>query len=144
MPSHIYSKIYLHISWHTRDNLPSIKRDIEQPLYGFLRKRAAQARHTECLEIGGTEDHVHLAVRVPPTLLISEWIGQMKGASAHYINEWLPRFGLHWQQGYGVVSFSERALDKVREYIRNQKQHHSRGTVVEGLEQTCSDEEEAP
>jgi hypothetical protein len=28
------------------------------------------------LAIGGTDDHVHPAVTVPPTLLVSEWIGE--------------------------------------------------------------------
>ncbi|MBL7222854.1 MAG: transposase [Candidatus Brocadiae bacterium] len=29
---------------------------------------------------------MHLAVSVPPTFTISEWVGQLKGASSHYIN----------------------------------------------------------
>jgi hypothetical protein len=33
--------------------------------------------------IGGTGGHVHLPVTVSPTLLVSEWIGELKGAAAH-------------------------------------------------------------
>jgi hypothetical protein len=58
--------------------------------------------------IGGTEDHIHLAVTVPPTLLASDWIGELKGASAHYVNHALAnRKVIEWQSGYGVVSFGE-------------------------------------
>lgn len=46
------------------------------------------------------ERHVHLAVSVPPALTISEWIGELKGASAHYVNhEVARRRVLEWQSG---------------------------------------------
>lgn len=86
-------------------------------------------------EVGGVEDHVHMAVSVPPSLLISEWIGELKGASAHYINsEIANRKLLAWQAGYGVVSFGTKDLPWVAAYIRNQKEHHARGTTHERLE----------
>ena len=103
-----------------------------------------QSRYTQSPEFGGTEDHVRPAVRVPATLPIGEWIGQMKGSSVHCINEWLPRFRLHVQQGKEAASFSEKAFDKIRQCTRNQKEHHTRGTMVAGVEQTRSNEEEAP
>jgi len=33
-----------------------------------------------------------------------------------------------WQDEYFVVSVSESAVDKVREYIKNQEEHHSKKT----------------
>jgi Transposase IS200 like len=61
--------------------------------------------------IGGTDDHVPLAVTAPPTLLVSEWIGELKGASAHYGNHTLAnRKVIEWQTGYGVVSFGAKAM----------------------------------
>ena len=87
-------------------------------------------------EIGGTETHVHIAVSVPPRLLISELVGQLKGASSHQVNEQLGVQGmkLEWQAGYGVVSFGTGDLDWVKEYIRNQPEHHARGQVFDRLE----------
>lgn len=92
-------------------------------------------------EIGGIETHVHLAVTVPPTLLISEFIGQLKGGTSHDVNQ---QFGrekvLEWQSGYGVVSFGTRRLDWVLDYIRNQRKHHAQGTVHDRLERVTQDE----
>jgi putative transposase len=86
-------------------------------------------------QVNGTADHVHLAVSVPPTLLISEWMGQLKGASSHYINhEICNRKVLDWQSGYGVVSFGAKDLPWVVEYIRDQKRHHGGGVVHQRLE----------
>jgi REP element-mobilizing transposase RayT len=93
--------------------------------------------------IGGIEAHLHLCVSIPPTLLISEWIGQLKGGSAHDVNE---QFGLRqkviqWQAGYGVVSFGTGDLKWVRAYVLNQREHHRVGSVHDRLE-TYTDEEQ--
>jgi putative transposase len=42
---------------------------------------------------------------------------------------------LEWQNAYGVVSFGTRDLPWVIEYVRNQREHHARGTIQERLEQ---------
>jgi REP-associated tyrosine transposase len=107
----IYSEINLHITWHTKNSAPVITDSIETQLYRWLRGRILQAPGVLLLAIGGTDDHVHLAVTVPPTLLVSEWIGELKGASAHYVNHTLAnRKIIEWQSGYGVVSFGTKAM----------------------------------
>ena len=82
------------------------------------------------------ETHIHLVVAVPPTTAISEWIGQVKGASAHEVNQ---QVGLHdktlqWQAGYGVVSFGTGDLDWVKAYVRDQRKHHAEGRTFDRLE----------
>ena len=78
----IYSEINLHITWHTKNSAPVITGPIETQLYRWLRGRISQAPGVVLHAIGGTDGHVPLAVTVPPTLLVSEWIGELKGASA--------------------------------------------------------------
>lgn len=91
-------------------------------------------------EVGGTETHVHIAVSIPPTLLISEWLGKLKGASSHYVNhELVNRKLLEWQEEYGVVSFGTKDLGWIVNYIRNQKEHHSKGTIRQRLEKINDD-----
>ena len=131
----IYSEIHLHITWHTKNSAPAISGSIEAGLYRWLRGRILQAPGVLLHAIGGTEDHVHVAVTVPPTLLVSEWIGELKGASAHYVNHSLAnRKVLEWQSGYGVVSFGTKAMPWVVRYVENQRQHHARRTTYERLE----------
>lgn len=135
MPRSVYSEIYLHITWHTKDNARVINDAIQDRLYHYLHHRVTQTPGALLHEVGGTEDHVHLAVGVPPTLTISDWIGELKGASAHHINHEVARRGtLGWQAGYGVVSFGKKDLPFVAEYIRNQKAHHAAGRVHARLE----------
>ena len=67
--------------------------------------------------------------------LISEWIGKLKGGSSFYINhEIANRKLLDWQDGYGVVSFGTKDLKWVVDYVKNQKEHHARGTTIKRLE----------
>ena len=75
--------------------------------------------------------------------LISEFIGRLKGASAHEVNAKLGggRKLLEWQAGYGVVSFGSKDLEWVKQYVANQRQHHARGTVHERLERITALEE---
>ncbi len=80
--------------------------EVERLAHRSLRKRIVDAPGAFVHEIGGIENHVHLAVSIPPTLLISEFIGQLKGGSSHEVNQQLGCGKmLEWQTGYGVVSF---------------------------------------
>ena len=57
---------------------------------------------------------------------------QIKGASSHKINNRniiKSKFG--WQLGYGAYSVSESQVPKVKEYIKNQKEHHKKMTFQE-------------
>jgi hypothetical protein len=42
-----------------------------------------------------------------------------------------------------VVSFGQKDLDRVIEYVRNQKEHHQRGDLIAGLER-ADELEDAP
>jgi putative transposase len=124
-----------------KGSLPIISTEIEPRLHHYIRSYALQANGLIFHEIGGTETHVHIAVTIPPTLLISDWIGKIKGASSYYVNnELVNRKLLEWQTGYGVVSFGSKDLEWVVKYIRNQKEHHKKDTTVERLEKITHDE----
>ena len=76
-----YSEINLHLVWHTKNSLPLLTPTVEPLTHRLLRKRIIDTPEVFVHEIGGTETHVHLAVTIPPTLTVSEWIGQMKGGN---------------------------------------------------------------
>ena len=135
MPNNVYSEINLHLAWHTKGSAPLIHDAVEHHLYQFLEQRVKQTPGAICHAVGGTDDHVHLAVSIPPTLQVSDWVGQLKGASAHYLNQRIMnRNRFAWQAGYGVVSFGSRDLPWVTDYIRNQRVHHAAGRTHDRLE----------
>ena len=134
MSNRSYSEINLHMTWHTKDNLPFIGDNLEPNLYAFIKNRVVQDRQTYFHAIGGIADHIHLAASFFPPFEIDAWIGQIKGASSH-------EFGklLQWHSGYGVVSFGTRDLDWVVGYIHDQKQRHRSGKLSDRLERYQDD-----
>ena len=113
MSLNYYSEINLHLVWHTKGGLPLLKPEIEGSVHRYLKQRLVKTPGVYVHEIGGTETHVHLAVTIPPTVLV----GQLKGASSHEVNHSNPTRDkrLEWQAGYGVVSFGTKDLTWVVE-----------------------------
>ena len=117
---------------------------VEPVAHRIIRERIIKTPGVFVHEIGGTDTHIHVAVTIPPTLLISEFVGLIKGASSHEVNEQFALRGkvLQWQTGYGVVSFGTRDLEWVKAYIRNQREHHAQGKIVDRLERITEIETE--
>lgn len=132
-------EINLHMVWRVKGDVPTLKGDIERHVQQHLRARALDEPLLVCHAIGGTDDHVHMAVTIPPTLTISEWIGRLKGDSSHYINHRIAnRKLLEWQEGYGVVSFGTKDLPWVLDYVRTPREHHAKDKAHDRLERLSS------
>jgi len=136
MAHNYYSEINLHFAWHTKESAPLLLSDVREFTYRSIRQRIVDTPDVFIHEVGGTADHVHLCVTIPPTLLIAEFIGQLKGGSSHEVNQQFKHRGkvLEWQPGYGVVSFGTADLEWVKGYIRAQEAHHASGRVSDRLE----------
>ena len=140
MSRNYYSEIHLHMVWHTKESSPLLTPQVEPHAHRELRQKIVTWPGAFVHEIDGTPTHVHLAVSIAPTITISEFIGQLKGASSHEVNQRLGRKALEWQAGYGVVSFGTKDLEWVCDYIRRQKEHHAVGAVFERLERITADD----
>jgi putative transposase len=144
MSRNYYSEINLHLTWHCKDSAPLLTPSVEPLAHREIRHKIINTPGVFVHEIGGTENHMHVAVTIPPTLTISEFVGQVKGASSHEVNELMRLRGkvLQWQVGYGVVSFGTRELPWVVDYIRKQREHHAAGRIFDRLERITELEEE--
>ena len=129
-----YWRLFYHVVWGTKDRLPLIETAFEADLYRVI---AAKTQDLDGIvhALGGTEDHLHLAVSVPPKVALAEFIGEIKCSSSHFINHVIqPDFQFNWQRAYGVLSFGEKNLTTIVKYIHNQKQHHAEGSIFEAME----------
>lgn len=132
---HSFNKLWIHAIWSTKDRLPFIEPSIEKRVYEFLN---SQFRESGCPVriINGMPDHIHCLFLLNPQKAITEIIKQVKGSSSHWINgEQLIRDKFSWQTGYAAYSVSESVLDKVYQYIVNQKQHHQKTTFLKEYEE---------
>ena len=112
---------------------------IEERLYHYLTHKILETPSVYFHAIGGVEDHIHIAVSLPPNILVSDWVGKLKGSSSYYINHEIQPKALEWQRGYGVVTFGTKDLQWVVDYVKNQKAHHRTGDTYDRLEKS-SDE----
>ncbi len=127
-------RIFYHVVWSTKNREPLIRQIWENDLHGYMWGKSTALG---CLPhaINGVADHVHLAISIPPIQPISRIIGQIKGSSSRYINRELETTEVFaWQEGYGVISISERSLLRVIQYIDQQKIHHPASSTIESLE----------
>jgi putative transposase len=131
-----YWRLFYHVVWTTSGRHPMIRPQFERAIHGILRDVAAR-QNVILHAIGGIEDHVHLALSIPPSVSISSAVGKLKGASSHEINRRFSSdlgFEFSWQSEFGVTSFSPSHLERVQEYINNQRQRHTDGNLHLGLE----------
>ena len=127
-----WSRLFYHLIWSTAGREPVIDQSREQTVHHHLREVAN--RHGIIVHaIGGTDDHVHLAVSIPPTIAVATAIQRIKGGSSRAINEEL-KLEFHWQAEYGVDTFSKRRFGDVVSYITHQRQHHADGSLWVSIE----------
>ncbi|HTB32386.1 MAG TPA: IS200/IS605 family transposase [Bacteroidia bacterium] len=133
--SHSYNKIWLHVIFSTKDRHPLIKTGIEKQLYQHLQE---QLIGCDCFIriINGMPDHVHLLYMQTPKMAVTDTLKQIKGNTGHWINEQnLIPDKFAWQAGYAAYSVSESQVERVYQYILNQKQHHKRKTFQQEYEE---------
>ncbi len=134
MPHSAFSKIYLHVTWHVKDDQPLLSSEKTKLCYSIIHEKSKGCRELLIIEIGGTENHLHLAAKVPPTLQIANWIGEIKGSTSFAIKRLTETKGFSWQEGYGIISFREKEIAIIRNYIKNQKEHHASQKLYPDLE----------
>jgi putative transposase len=131
---HSFNKIFVHAIWSTKDRLPLIEPQAENQIHEYMRKQFVDEGCVVRI-INGMPDHIHCLYLLNPKKSNADIIKQVKGSTAHFINEQnLIKAKFSWQTGYGSFSVSESVVNKVFEYIKNQKQHHSKKTFKEEYE----------
>ena len=129
--SHSFNKIWIHAIWSTKDRSPLIDPKVDSLIFEYMNKQFVNEGCPVRI-INGTSDHVHCLFLLNPTKSIADIIKQVKGSTAHFINEQnIITAKFSWQTGYGSFSVSESVVNKVFEYIKNQKQHHAKKSFQE-------------
>jgi putative transposase len=121
--------VVVHLIFSTKQRKPLIKPQIRSGLFAYLGGIVRQLRST-ALIINGTDDHVHLLLRIRPAHSIAEIARVIKTNSSGWIHAKGHR-EFAWQAGYGVFSVSESSIPAVTKYIATQDEHHKRHSFQE-------------
>ena len=124
--SHAYSRNYIHLVFGTKDCRPWI-RDPER-MHGYLIGIAKEYK-IDVKAIGGTNDHVHVLLALPPRFSVATIVSKLKACSSKWMSDSGHLFA--WQEGYGVFSVSVSNLGAVSDYIGRQEEHHRKRSFRE-------------
>ncbi len=131
--SHTFSSLLTHVVFSTHRRAPLLTGDIRGEMHAYLGGIVRELRGS-ALMVGGTENHVHMLVKLPCDVAIADCMRVVKTNSSRWIHgKWRERRDFAWQTGYGAFSVSESSRARVMEYIRQQEEHHRKMTFEEEL-----------
>ena len=86
----------------------------------------ARAKNIPLVAAGGTQNHLHVLLALPPAVPLAKVAQELKGNSSRWLNE--SSRGFAWQRGYGAFGVSESRRQAVIAYIAGQEEHHRKWT----------------
>ena len=118
-------KVYIHFVWATKNHAPMLlTKESRQKVWKHIQENAKE-KGIFIDHINGYSDHCHCLVSFGIDQTMCKIMQLLKGESSFWINQnKLTPGKFEWQDEYFAVSVSESILGKVRNYIRNQEEHH--------------------
>jgi len=127
-----FTKVWLHFVWSTKNRERLLtSSELRLQVFDHIRDNATTKGIYLDL-VNGYFDHAHCLLSLGIDQTICKVVQLIKGESSFWINKnrlCVGRF--QWQEEYFVESVSPGQLTGVREYIKNQEEHHSRKTFQE-------------
>ena len=117
--SHTHAWVLVHCVFSTKQRADLIPDPVEMCRY---LTGVAHAKNITLLAAGGTTNHIHLLIHVPPAMALAKAVQELKGNSSRWLHERGVEF--EWQQGYGAFSVSQSQKHVVAGYIAHQAEHH--------------------
>lgn len=129
MPS-THTSLHYHLVFSTKDRAPMIAQDWQAKLHAYLGGIVKDLGGVP-VAVGGIEDHVHLLIGLRATHRLADVLREIKGGSSEWVHATLGKKKFAWQSGYGGYTVSPANLERVRQYILRQREHHRRRTFQE-------------
>jgi REP element-mobilizing transposase RayT len=124
-----FIKVYLHLVWSTKNRIPFLDTlEVRKKVWEHIKDNSTK-KEIFIDFVNGYNDHCHCLVSLGSNQTIEKVVQLIKGESSFWINkQGFTKQKFEWQNEYFAVSVSESAIDKVRDYIKNQEQHHQHKT----------------
>ncbi|MBS1735818.1 MAG: IS200/IS605 family transposase [Bacteroidetes bacterium] len=124
-----FISVYIHFVWSTKNRVPYLKtKEIREAMWQHIRENA-KAKGIFIDFVNGHQEHCHCLVSLGVEQTMSKVMQLIKGESAFWFNKQdFIKEKLEWQDEYFAVSVSESGVNNVRNYIKNQEEHHKKKT----------------
>jgi REP element-mobilizing transposase RayT len=118
---HTYSRLLVHVVFSTKDRKRLIPTEFQPRLWAYI-GGIARKNGFRAMAVGGTDDHAHALLSLPPTMPVAKAVQLIKAGSCKWTREEFPSF--QWQESYGAFSISNSQLPATLSYIDRQAEHH--------------------
>jgi len=126
-----YRQHLYHVVFRTKDSLPTIRQDHVNDLYAYI---TGIIKHKKChlYRINGVENHLHILTDINPSIAPIDFMRDVKVSSSLWMksSSFFPAFN-GWAVGYGSFTCSYKDINRLIEYLKNQKEHHKKTTFDE-------------
>ena len=131
---HTYSHLAVHCVFATKGRSRSIRPEIRDRLWSYMGGIARQNKMT-ALGVGGSADHVHLVLLLPPAVSAAKAVQLIKSGSSKWLREQGELYyDFEWQEGYGAFTLGISQVPETLKYVESQEDHHRRRTFREEFE----------
>lgn len=115
---------WLHCVWSTKNREPILTKEVRPELFQHIIDNGRK-KNIWVDTLNGHTEHVHALISLDKNMTIADTMQLLKGESANWLNktDYL-KSKMHWQDDYFVVSIGQSQVERVRNYIRNQEEHH--------------------
>ena len=118
---HSLASVHIHFIFSTKNRMPYLKDVLQANMFAYLGGIVRELGGKPVI-VGGMPDHVHMLVRMPTGINISDFMRVVKTNSSRWAKRSKRDFA--WQTGFAAFSVSMSLLLEVTRYIRDQETHH--------------------
>jgi REP element-mobilizing transposase RayT len=126
-----YRQHLYHVVFRTKDSLHTIRQDHVNDLYAYI-TGIIKHKKSHLYRIIGVENHLHILTDINPSIAPIDFMRDVKVSSSLWMksSSFFPAFN-GWAVGYGSFTCSYKDINRLIEYLKNQKEHHKKTTFDE-------------
>ena len=126
-----YTRIWVHCVWGTKNRQSFLTEENTRIILDHIKENARE-KSIYIDFINGCREHIHCIISLNQNQMMSAVMQLIKGESSYWINKnKVTASKFEWADEYFSVSIGQSQLNRVREYIKNQQEHHRRKTWAE-------------
>ena len=119
------TRILIHIVFTTKNRAATIPMSCRRRLYAYMHG-IIENRDSTTLRINGMSDHVHILVKLHPSIAVADLVKELKQSTSKWLKEMEEFRGFRgWNAGYYAASIGSDGEEACINYIKNQEIHHS-------------------
>jgi len=129
---HSVGTIMLHLEWCTKYRYKMFQKEENRIILSACIRKAASMYEIKIIELNVQSEHVHCVVLVKFSMSVSKVLQLLKGISSRFYFQQKEKARLRyprghlWSKGKFASSVGFVQLDVVRNYVRNQDEHHEK------------------